>query len=761
MDTTIYRSHRTATALLLTVVLTITLVSAADTIDDKRAAREAQLGHLVAKTDTILAYSNDAIIQHGRAVCATGKNLGQLQSKLDSVAQQLLEVDQKYNKDMESFSFRKQVALSPVYENKTLSKKKKDKKIKAILDQFNRELGRINKNRMTRLEQLEIKRERLQLSLNKGLHLNILYSPLNMNETSLPMDSNQVSASAVREINEAIVDFLTSCEGVESAFVSYYFKDAFHYGEDRAISSFLHNVDDSVLTQSQCRKSSCFSFKRSILARTSYRYGTLNLSLADFITQEQKVAHKAGSYRIPFAYQAGRQDGIVYKLEPYWKQYEQFDFTRRIFEGDFDKYADWTEFKMTFNALAREYSKTCKDHVSHWQTYDRTEDVYDRTEHNMDGSRTIHKTRQTKTIKIDGRFGSQWAAYGPQINAEILEKGVIEGFGLAMAYRAQVQFFLQQHACDSAMAKQLIDNFIRAADRRPSVQQAGIKYAGADTESDAPTKAGKLPPPFTPLASISEGQSVPFQAAGSVPGEARTPATIHDIAVQKSGLNKEDRTGVLQSPDEHNRQVEAGFTKKRKPQVVSAKIEKGKPVSAPKSKSVEHGSVPSASGKVIAPKLHANPYARKAGRSSPLVADTAEGQQKTNEQKAEIRRMRKEMTYSQGQEMKRYKKLLGVKVSAYNKEKRALIKSRAEKNVIETLDRSHQKEAQGIFSEWEARTEPLKKAEQFINSAWKAVHELSQPRKTEKERDDLRKTVVDEQQRAAALLREYRQLVER
>ena len=200
---------------------------------------------------------------------------------------------------------------------------------------------------------------------------------------------------------------------------------------------------------------------------------------------------------------------------------------------------------------------------------------------------------------------------------------------------------------------------------------------------------------------------------------------------------------------------------KSKSEVPSGKkTEKGKSV-APKPKSVEHGSVPSASGKVIAPKLHANPYARKAGRSSPLVADTAEGQQKTNEQKAEIRRMRKEMTYSQGQEMKRYKKLLGVKVSAYNKEKRALIKSRAEKNVIETLDRSHQKEAQGIFSEWEARTEPLKKAEQFINSTWKAVHELSQPRKTEKERDDLRKTVVDEQQRAAALLREYRQLVER
>jgi len=224
-----------------------------------------------------------------------------------------------------------------------------------------------------------------------------------------------------------------------------------------------------------------------------------DLTLVGFINGELEKANTAGDYRNAFAYAQGRQNGIVYKLDPYWDRYDGFEIARRIFEGEFSRYRESPEFKAFYTALATSYSKLCESHVIQWQTFEREYDAYEGTEHNLDGSKTIYTSEQTKTYRIDARFASNWAQFDSDLSTAVLDQGVFQGFGLVLGLHGEMEIFLKNHQCDSATVQQMSENFIRAANGQPSAQQAGLRFAGAEAESDPPARTGTPPPPLTPM----------------------------------------------------------------------------------------------------------------------------------------------------------------------------------------------------------------------------------------------------------------------
>ncbi len=210
------------------------------------------------------------------------------------------------------------------------------------------------------------------------------------------------------------------------------------------------------------------------------------IAIRNTIAKHKNHSKPNTDYREQYASASGRQKGIVYKLEPFWAQYDDFDIARRIFDGDFNGLKDTLEFKALFSGLAVSYSKKCSEYVRNWQTYEKKSLDYDRTSWNLDGSKTIHKSEHTKTYNIDKRFTPQWAIYDTDLAKEVLKRGVFSSFGLVLGYRGEMEHFVKNQGCQSAAVAQMIENFIRAANNRPSAQADGTHFSGAERESDKP-----------------------------------------------------------------------------------------------------------------------------------------------------------------------------------------------------------------------------------------------------------------------------------
>lgn len=501
------------------------LSAQAVTLEEKRATRMERIGLQIASIPSYSVHADTAVRKDGKLLCAASRSRADIQAEHDQLEAQKQRLTQEHDRRLSELTQQRNQAQS----------RETFVRIQEQMDAISEEYG-------VQFADITEQQKALWRDPSAGrLALTLLHQPDDRTTTILPLQNGAPTDGFLSDLNRSVGAFLATCEGAALATVSHYYRDGFRYGDaDAPAISFRYNIENDRLIPVPCDTPTCQAIMRTQGNSADPRENP-DLTLAGFIRSEQEKAREAGDYRKAFAYQAGRKDGIVYKLDPYWAQYEAFEFTRRIFDGDFDGYADWTEFKMTFMGLATEYSDTCKAYVNAWQTYERIEDIYDRTEFNLDGSRTIHQTRQTKTITVDRRFTPQYAQYGPQVNADMLEKGVVEGFNLLLAYRAQVKYFFEQHACDSATTRQLTENFIRAANGQPSVQEAGLRFAGAAGESDAPTKTGRPPARFTPVANAKEENETVNAAIAAFGG---------------GGLFGEDWKTPTMSEDEFNQNVE-------------------------------------------------------------------------------------------------------------------------------------------------------------------------------------------------------------
>lgn len=510
------KTFTTFTTLVLLLLLSTAALVNADT-KTKRAEREAGLGAVVGHGQNYTIYSNQAKIINDKAVCTIGSaiaNQAKAEAAYKSRGQSLRLPYEKERRRIQKaqldigneLRYKRHTGAETKHLTEKLIRLSNEKK--ALDKRFLEQNSRIENKYRAAIKKIGP----VQISFTA------IHAPSNYNEIILPLNNGKPSSTFIMGLNKVVDEFLSSCKDANLAYFYHYYQDAFRYGErDRPVISFRYNIVNSRLNLVKCNTPICRTVMYNIGNSTDPQKNP-DLTLAGFIKGELKKAQMAGDYRKAFAYQASRQKGIVFKLDPYWKRYKKFDVARRIFDGDFGEHADWVEFKMLFSALAEEYSKTCKDHVVRWKTYERSSDIYDRTEYNLDGSKTIHKARKISTHKIDSRFTPQWANYGPQIIREMLQKGIFDGFALSLGFRGQMQAFLSNHACDSATTRQMTENFIRAANKRPSAQQAGIKFAGAESESDPPTKTGTPPPAFSPVAAGS-GQGATVQAAVAAFGE--------------------------------------------------------------------------------------------------------------------------------------------------------------------------------------------------------------------------------------------------
>jgi hypothetical protein len=535
------RIPATLVACLCPAFLLLSLSLQAATFEENHAARLERIGPLIAQTSSYSIHSKSAVTQNGTLVCQSEDSTAGGNAKIAEIDARIRQVEAEYATAHNDFADRKSAARAPIYADRTLSRSARDKKLSEISESFEEERRILHEHYTSLLKDLRDERRSARSVQDGSIGIIILHRPASRTETILPLQNGAPSNGFIAELNESVGSFIATCRGANLVYVYHYYQDAFRYGErDKPVISFRYNIEGNHLSLVACDTPVC----RSIMAtqgNSAAPRDNPDLTLAGFIEGELTKADNAGDYRKAFAYEAGRREGIVYKLDPYWGRYDGFDIARRIFEGEFGEYRNTPEFKAFYTGLATSYSKRCKAHVKQWQTFERNYDAYEGTDHNLDGSRTIHTSEQTKTYRIDARFGAHWAQFDSDLNRAVLDQGIFQGFGLVLGLRGEMETFLKTHACDSATVRQMTDNFIRAANGQPSVQQAGLRFAGAATESDAPTKTGAPPPPFTPVANVQEENETVNAAVAAFGG---------------GGLFGEDWKTPTMSEKEFNREVD-------------------------------------------------------------------------------------------------------------------------------------------------------------------------------------------------------------
>ncbi|AFJ02727.1 hypothetical protein Q7C_1578 [Methylophaga frappieri] len=536
----IERIQATLTLMVWMAILFLPLSLQAATLEEKRATRLERMGVMIGRSDNYEVYSNQAEFNNGKAVCSIGLAVAD-RAKAEAEFNTRQEALRLAHEPEER---RIQQALTDIG-NTLRSQKLSGPEVKRLTEDMAR-LMEENKDLKARyLEQTDAIDASRNAAISKAgatkVDFNILHTPSHPTQTILPFSGDQPDNRFIKSLNDIVSLFLGTCGKTNGAYSSHYYKNAFRYGEsDKPVLSFGYEVENNRLNFNRCDTPACRAI-RSSRGITADPQENPELTLAGFIKGELQKAESAGDYRKAFAYEAGRREGIVYKLDPYWGRYDGFDIARRIFEGEFGEYRNTPEFKAFYTGLAMSYSKRCKAHVKQWQTFERNYDAYEGTDHNLDGSRTIHTSEQTKTYRIDARFGAHWAQFDSDLNRAVLDQGIFQGFGLVLGLRGEMETFLKTHACDSATVRQMTDNFIRAANGQPSVQQAGLRFAGAATESDAPTKTGAPPPPFTPVANVQEENETVNAAVAAFGG---------------GGLFGEDWKTPTMSEKEFNREVD-------------------------------------------------------------------------------------------------------------------------------------------------------------------------------------------------------------
>lgn len=194
---------------------------------------------------------------------------------------------------------------------------------------------------------------------------------------------------------------------------------------------------------------------------------------------------------------AARRVGIVYKNSQDWSAHSGFDDVRDVFDGNFTfvdhagNFANgYTTFARMFDAECRQYLQKprLKYTVTSWKEdewgipYDQDTSVYyidARLAPQYEALSDIsgrHLTRSITTSFFQKfKEGDLWGAFGGALQAGL--QPVLD-FG-------RMRAFISANGCQSASVRQLLDNYVAAANGRPSMQAAGKVYPGAGGESSA------------------------------------------------------------------------------------------------------------------------------------------------------------------------------------------------------------------------------------------------------------------------------------
>ena len=539
------------TTLTRTFILTIALTglvslagsptAQAGAIADKQAARLARVGPLIANSAEDVAggvfsvHSSSAVPNNDTFSCRSEDYSVANSTDMHALNEQLRQAQRDYNHAMEDFSKRKGIAQAPIYNDKTLTRRARDKKLRAVAESFEEEWSEMHAYHSERMDSIRRQQRQVDTLQDGIIEVALLHEPANPEQLMLPLTGGAPTASFVTELNDALRSLLGSCDRLLYVDVSHYYRNAYRYGDsDDPVIVFRYQFRNGRLTPNVCDKPNCRG-GRAVHPSTPPQQ-TVELTLAGFARSEMAKADAAGEYRLAFAYAAGRRDGIVYKLDPFWTTYPNFDIARRIFDGEFGNYRGTPEFKAFYTGLATGYSKHCAARVTRWETFERPYDAYEGSSYALDGSRTSTYSERTKTYRVDARFGSHWAQFDRDLAAAALGQGLFEGFALVLGLRGEMEQFLKAHACDSAVVSQLTENFLRAADGRPSAQDAALQFANALAESDAPTKQGPAPSRYAAILERAEFAAPAVNPPAIIAAPAPPSKTVQQ-PVEKPSVN--------------------------------------------------------------------------------------------------------------------------------------------------------------------------------------------------------------------------------
>ncbi|HEX3355522.1 MAG TPA: hypothetical protein VHS31_00975, partial [Tepidisphaeraceae bacterium] len=202
---------------------------------------------------------------------------------------------------------------------------------------------------------------------------------------------------------------------------------------------------------------------------------------------------------------------LVRKSRQYWEGYQN-DMLREVFDGGFGAAMDENEdFQKVFCTYVEAFSKNCPECLpANHQALTVTVITSMTTTKNLAWREGVDpesdryqttKTEATFTVDMDSRFVDKYKQFHDALNspgaalrnvaAAAQPGGTQRVVGALMAIATDMQKFFADHPGKSAAMRQLNENFLRAVNNNPSLQQAGEKIDGAEAESDKDLLPGR------------------------------------------------------------------------------------------------------------------------------------------------------------------------------------------------------------------------------------------------------------------------------
>lgn len=472
------------------------------------------LGLLVARTAEYGAYSLQAEGQDGAARCPEGWKAAPAPSA--DAAEQARQNDQ-LAREMQA---RREIILKRYGEMHTPFQEAMDEANrlhkagqidrKDLVDRVERaqaEKTRINREMDAEEEALRREYTGKRLSARRDLLLHLLHTPSVPTATIIPLANMQPSPAFVAELNRALAPFLATCPDTPNVYVQ-------HDWAAMPVSNVPVITGEYALRGGTLElRPTPLNDKRSVLLRDPAQNPRLTLAglqaqQSAAVKRRQDLADWQGAtYRQDFESAAKRAPGIVYKGEAYWAPFPRLEMVRRVFDGDFKGSAGSTGFKALFNTHAEVFSHQCKAQVKEFVRYMIPNQEIARTRTYASGRVEHDYVNRPIPVDIDKRFTPQWNEYRPAVMAAILAESTramqthgnpllwksneaAKRLSAGLADNAFLQYgrFFGTMPCSSATMAQLNENMLRAAQGRPSAQAEGMRFEGAQAESDRPTR---------------------------------------------------------------------------------------------------------------------------------------------------------------------------------------------------------------------------------------------------------------------------------
>ena len=344
----------------------------------------------------------------------------------------------------------------------------------------------------------------------RSLQLNLEHAPPDPMATIVPLDAQFLPTAPFQaDLNRALSPFLETCGDSDDVVVAHYFRDLFPNGPPQGfeppITSYRYALKNGSLRVNEPNiGQDVFRAKHDPDRNPRLRLAIYKERIGVRLAETSRIK---AEYRADFQHASKRKAGIVYKYDAFWAQYPRSDLARRIFDGDFARYASTVNFRWLYLVYGDHFSQRCSQHVASWTTiYEPVSEQIGTTENPVTGLSEPMYRDSLVPVRLDGRFAPQYNTYwatmklyalqkalevytdrsGPSIHtmstAQFLKKGAAFVDGLSpdgLDFR-----FLDRHACDSAIMTQLGENIARAARGQPSLQAAGVRLPNADQESD-------------------------------------------------------------------------------------------------------------------------------------------------------------------------------------------------------------------------------------------------------------------------------------